>query len=43
MFEVLLKIKCYEISEVIAGDKEIKNDPDSIVCRLPKEVTRTKS
>ena len=28
MFEELLKIKCYEINEVIAGDKEIKNDPD---------------
>ena len=28
MFEELPKIKCYEINEVIAGDKEIKNDPD---------------
>ena len=28
VFEELLKIKCYEINEVIAGDKEIKNDPD---------------
>ena len=28
VFEELSKIKCYEINEVIAGDKEIKNDPD---------------
>ena len=28
IFEELLQIKCYEINEVIAGDKEIKNDPD---------------
>ena len=28
IFEELPKIKCYEINEVIAGDKEIKNDPD---------------
>ena len=28
VFEELPKIKCYEINEVIAGDKEIKNDPD---------------
>ena len=28
VFEELLKIKCYEINEVIAGGKEIKNDPD---------------
>ena len=28
VFEELPKIKCYEISEVIASDKEIKNDPD---------------
>ena len=28
VFEELPKIKCYEVNEVIAGDKEIKNDPD---------------
>ena len=28
VFEELLKIKCYEINEVIVGDKEIKNNPD---------------
>ena len=28
VFEELPKIKCYEINEVIAGDKEIKNNPD---------------
>ena len=28
MFEALPKIKCYEINEVISGDKEIKNNPD---------------
>ena len=28
VFEELPEIKCYEINEVIAGDKEIKNDPD---------------
>ena len=28
VFEELPKIKCYEINEDIAGDKEIKNDPD---------------
>ena len=28
VFEKLQEIKCYEINEVIAGDKEIKNDPD---------------
>ena len=28
MFGELPKIKCYEINEVIGGDKEIKNDPD---------------
>ena len=28
IFEELPKIKCYEINEVIAGDKEIKNNPD---------------
>ena len=28
IFEDLPQIKCYEINEVIAGDKEIKNDPD---------------
>ena len=28
VFKELPKIKCYEINEVIAGDKEIKNDPD---------------
>ena len=28
VFEELPKIKCYEINEVIVGDKEIKNDPD---------------
>ena len=28
VFEELPKIKCYEINEIIAGDKEIKNDPD---------------
>ena len=28
VFEELPRIKCYEINEVIAGDKEIKNDPD---------------
>ena len=28
IFEELPNIKCYEINEVIAGDKEIKNDPD---------------
>ena len=53
MFEELLKIKCYEINEVIAGDKEIKNNPDladipamhrqPIACRSPEEVTRTRS
>ena len=30
VFEELPKVKCYEINEVIAGDKEIKNDPDQI-------------
>ena len=28
VFEELLEIKGYEINEVIAGEKEIKNDPD---------------
>ena len=28
VFEELPKIKCYEINEVIVGDKEFKNDPD---------------
>ena len=28
MFEELPKMQCYEINEVIAGDKEIKNNPD---------------
>ena len=28
VFEELLKIKYYEINEVIVGDKEIKNNPD---------------
>ena len=28
IFEELPEIICYEINEVIAGDKEIKNDPD---------------
>ena len=28
IFEELPKIKCFEINEVIVGDKEIKNDPD---------------
>ena len=28
IFEELPKIKCYEINEVIVGDKEIKNNPD---------------
>ena len=28
VFEEFLKIKCYNINEVIAGDKEIKNNPD---------------
>ena len=28
IFEELPKIKCYGINKVIAGDKEIKNDPD---------------
>ena len=35
VFEKLPKIKCYEINEVIAGDKEIKNDPglaDTVQC-----------
>ena len=35
MFEELPEIKCYEINEVIAGDKEIKNDPnlgDALQC-----------
>ena len=53
IFEELPQIKCYEINEVIAGDKEIKNDPDladalqcidkPIICRVPAEVTRTRS
>ena len=30
MFEELAKTKCYEINEVIAGDREIKNDPDLV-------------
>ena len=28
VFEELPKLKCYEINEVIVGDKEFKNDPD---------------
>ena len=35
VFAELPKIKCYEINEVIAGDKEIKNDPglaDALQC-----------
>ena len=27
VFEEIPEIKCYEINEVIAGNKEIKNDP----------------
>ena len=30
VFEELPEIKCYEINEVITGDKEIKNDPDLV-------------
>ena len=30
VFEELLKINCYEINEVIVGDKEIKNNPDLV-------------
>ena len=35
IFEELPNIKCYEINEVIAGDKEIKNNPylaDALQC-----------
>ena len=28
VFEVLPKIKTFQVNEVIVGDKEIKNDPD---------------
>ena len=28
VFEEIPKVKTFEINEVIAGDKEIKNDPD---------------
>ena len=53
IFEELPQIKCYEINEVIAGDKEIKNDPDlvdALQCidnplsaESPAEVTKTRS